>query len=165
MTTASALGYKNFGYEVSNPLGGIVAGVSDVAKFLREKFVDISAENLFTVTGSKKASLSSQAFEGLLDLVEEGESIPFDTFLESITFLRSLPDNFAVPDINTEPSGALTFEWYKGPYKVFVISINGTNTLEFATLSGKGNELRGKFNYSDELPKQLKYTLEMFLDN
>lgn len=163
MTTA-ALGYKNFGCEWSNPFGGIVAGVSDTAKSLREKFVDISTENLFTVTGSKRASLPSQAFEGLLELLEDGEGIPFDIFLESITFLRSLPADIGIPDINTEPSGALTFEWYKEPYKVFVISINGTNTLEFAALAGKGNELHGKFNYSGELPKQLKHTLEMFLE-
>ena len=162
MTTAT-LDYKNTAQWFHNPFVSVAMGVSDVAKNLASKFADYYSSRLMTITGSQAASIPSKAFEGLLEILEEGEKIPFEIFSESISFLKNLPINFEIPDIGIEPSGAITFEWYKSPFKVFVISINGTNTLEFAALVGRGNEWHGKMNYAGEMPAQIKAALERFL--
>ncbi len=162
MTTAT-LNYRNTAQRHHNPFVSVAVGVSDVAKKLASKFADYNSSRLMTITGSQEESLPSKAFEGLLEILEEGEQISFEIFSESISFLKNLPVNFEIPDIAQEPSGAIMFEWYKSPYKVFVISINGTNTLEFAALAGRGNELHGKMNYAGEMPVQIKTALEIFL--
>lgn len=159
MTTAT-LDYRN---TFTNPLAGVAIGVSDAAKSLKLKFADYNSSKLKTVTGSQEASIPSRAFEGLLEILNEGENIPFEIFSEALGFLKNLPVNFEIPDVGIEPSGAITFEWYKNPFKVFVISLNGTSTLEFAALSGRGNELHGKMNFTGEMPNQLKVALESFL--
>lgn len=162
MTTA-AIDYKNSYYGTYNPFAGKPVGVSDAAKNISAKIVNINRAKLKTVTGSRTASMPSQAFEGLLEILNEGESISFEIFSEALSFLKNLPENFGIPDIAQEPSGAITFEWYKSPFKVFIISINGTNTLEFAALAGRGNEWHGKMNYTGEMPIQIKTALEIFL--
>ena len=162
MTTA-AIDHRNTSYGAYNPFAGIAMGVSDAAKNISAKIVNINSARLQTVTGSQKASMPSQAFEGLLEVLNEGESISFEIISESLSFLKNLPANFEIPDIAQEPSGAITFEWYRTPFKVFVISINGTNTLEFAALAGRGNEWHGKMNYTGEMPIQIKTALEIFL--
>ena len=162
MTTAT-LDYRNTAQGFHNPFVSVAMGVSDVARNLAARFADYNSSRLMTITGSQEASMPSRAFEGLLEILEEGEQIAFEIFSESITFLKNLPSNFEIPDIAQEPSGAITFEWYKNPFKVFVISINGTNTLEFAALAGRGNEWHGKMNYTGEMPAQIKTALEIFL--
>lgn len=159
MTTAT-LDYKN---TFTNSLAGVAMGVSDVAKSIKSKFADYNSSKLKTITGSQEASMPSRAFKGLLEILDEGESISFEIFSEVLSFLKNLPIDFEVPDIGIEPSGAITFEWYRNPFKVFVISLNGTSTLEFAALSGRGNELHGKMNFTGEMPNQLKVALETFL--
>ena len=162
MTTA-AIDYRNSSYGAYNAFAGIAMGVSDAAKNISAKIVNINSARLQTVTGSQEASMPSRAFEGLLEILNEDESISFEIFSEALSFLKNLPSNLEIPDIGIEPSGAITFEWYKEPFKVFVISINGTSTLEFAALAGRGNEWHGKMNYAGEMPTQIKVALEIFL--
>ena len=162
MTTA-AIDYRNSSYGAYNAFAGIAMGVSDAAKNIRAKIVNINSARLQTVTGSQEASMPSRAFEGLLEILNEDESISFEIFSEALSFLKNLPSNLEIPDIGIEPSGAITFEWYKEPFKVLVISINGTSTLEFAALAGRGNEWHGKMNYAGEMPTQIKVALEIFL--
>lgn len=161
--TAAAIDYRNSSYGAYNPFAGIAMGVSDAAKNISAKIVNINSARLQTVTGSQEASMPSRAFEGLLEILNEGESISFEIFSEALSFLKNLPSNLKIPDIGIEPSGAITFEWYKEPFKVFVISINGTSKLEFAALAGRGNEWHGKMNYTGEMPIQIKTALEVFL--
>jgi hypothetical protein len=158
--TAATLDFSN---KFTNPFVGVAIGVSDVARSITSKIADYNSSKLKTVTGSQEASIPSQAFEGLLDILDEGECISYEIFSEAVGFLKHLPASFDVPDIGIEPSGAITFEWYKNPFKVFVISLNGTSTLEFAALSGRGNELHGKMNFTVEMPNQLKVALQTFL--
>ena len=162
MTTA-AIDYRNSSYGAYNAFAGIAMGVSDAAKNISAKIVNINSARLQTVTGSQEASMPSRAFEGLLEILNEDESISFEIFSEALSFLKNLPSNLEIPDIGIEPRGAITFEWYKEPFKVLVISINGTSTLEFAALAGRGNEWHGKMNYAGEMPTQIKVALEIFL--
>lgn len=161
--TAAAIDYINPSYGANKQFAGIATGVSDAAKNISAKIININSARLQTVTGRQEASMPSQAFEGLLEILNEGESISFEIFSEALSFLKNLPVNFGIPDIAQEPSGAITFEWYKEPFKVFVISINGTSTLEFAALAGRGNEWHGKMNYIGEMPVEIKTALEVFL--
>lgn len=161
--TSATLVNRNFDYGLRNPLQGFAMGVSDAAKSIKAKLSNITESNLTTITGINEAGFSSKAFTSLIYLMIDGEKIPYEIFSESIDFLKQLPLDIPIPDIGNEPNGAVTFEWYVNPYKVFVISINGTNTLEFAALIGKGNEWHGKVNYSGEMPLQIKTALEMFL--
>ena len=161
--TAAAVNYRKSEQGLFNPFAGIAIGVSEVAKTISAKFIYINDSKLKTVTGHAKASMPSKAFSALLEILDEGENVSYAAFTEAIVFLQNLPVNFGLPDIGVEPSGAITFEWYKNPYKVFVISINGTNSIEFAALAGQGNELHAKMNYKDSMPVEIKSLLEIFL--
>ncbi|HNV88903.1 MAG TPA: hypothetical protein PKL53_08080 [Methylotenera sp.] len=161
--TSAAIDYRSTGYRHYNPIADIAIGVSDAAKSISAKIININNAKLRTVTGSQKASMPSKAFEALLEILGEGENISYAAFTEALIFLQNLPANFEIPDIGVEPSGAITFEWYKNPFKVFVISIDGTNSLEFAALAGSGNEMHAKMNYKDKMPIEIKSLLEIFL--
>lgn len=160
MTTA-ACDYRNTEYRNYNPFTEIGISVTDAAKRISAKIIDINNAQLKTVTGSQKASMPSKAFEALLEIL--GENISYVAFKETLIFLQNLPANLEIPDIGVEPSGAITFEWYKNPHNVFVISIDGTNSLELAALTGMGNELHAKMKYKDKMPSEITSLLEIFL--
>src|SRR5450830_1479941 len=161
MTIATA-DYRYSGQGFRNPILGIVAGVSDAANRLISLTNSIQESRLNTITGSQEATFSSKAFQGLMELHSENE-LSFEALKEAISFLQLLPAELEIPEADIEPNGAISFEWYKDPLNVFVISINGTQNLEFATLMGRGNELHGKMRYFGELPPPIKMALETFL--
>lgn len=82
---------------------------------------------------------------------------------EATQLLQVLPEEMCRPDISTEPSGAIAFEWYKSPSQTFVLSSNGTGSIEYAALLGPGNEIYGKINFVGDLPLPLRQLLSLFL--
>jgi hypothetical protein len=74
------------------------------------------------------------------------------TFLEAVMLLDQLPSELPLPEVIPEPTGNIAFEWYKGKRNVYVISIGGKSTIEYAGLFGRHSKTYGAEYFSDELP-------------
>lgn len=84
-------------------------------------------------------------------------------FDEAVTLLTALPSTFPPPEPLPEPNGSIAFEWYRGRDRVYVLSLSGTKSIEFAGLFGAGNELHGRVNFESALPKRIQQDLASFL--
>lgn len=76
--------------------------------------------------------------------------------------LNNLPEDIPAPTLMDEGNGFVALEWYKNPKNIFVISFNGTKTLEYASLFGRRSELRGQLEFVDEIPTLLMDQLRKF---
>lgn len=63
-------------------------------------------------------------------------AISEDTYEEARQFVHLLPSVCPTPSVTPEPSGHITFEWYRSPRRVLVVSLDGTRTLVYAGLYG-----------------------------
>lgn len=93
---------------------------------------------------------------------EGGEAISIETLVEGQKLLSLLPLSLPTPDFLPEATGAIAFEWYRGRDRVYVLSVSGAKTIEFAGLFGHGNELHGKVNFEDSLPSIIREHLREF---
>lgn len=73
---------------------------------------------------------------------------------EARELIALLPTLRPTPDITPEPSGHVSFEWYRGPRKVLVVSVNGTRVLTYAGLFGAG-KVSGAEPYDTALPPSI----------
>jgi hypothetical protein len=86
---------------------------------------------------------------------EGAAAVSVRTYQEAIKFLCSLPLTVSAPEVIPEPSGAIAFQWRKGPYFVFVASVNGTQRTSYAGLFGKGTTTYGTEDFSDAIPETI----------
>ena len=83
---------------------------------------------------------------------------------EAEYFFSLLPANIPLPEITVEPSGAVALEWYKNADWVFVISMLGNSTLEYAGLFGGVNKNYGAEPMAETVPKAILYNLQRWLN-
>lgn len=89
-----------------------------------------------------------------LDWDSEGaEPINEQTFIEALTLIDKLPSELPLPEMIPEPTGNIAFEWYKGKRNVYIISVGGKSSIEYAGLFGLNSKTYGVEYFSDELPK------------
>ena len=74
------------------------------------------------------------------------------TYLEATKLLDTLPSELPLPEVIPEPTGNIAFEWYKGKRNVYVISVGGESTIEYAGLFGRHSKTYGAEYFSGELP-------------
>lgn len=75
------------------------------------------------------------------------------TFSEAMMLLDKLPSELPLPEVMPEPTGNIAFEWYKGKKYVYVISVGGKSTIEYAGLFGRHSKTYGAEYFSGELPE------------
>ncbi len=51
-------------------------------------------------------------------------------------FVSALPDDLPLPEFAPENDGAISLDWIGSRYRVFTLSINGSNRLAYAWLDG-----------------------------
>ncbi len=83
---------------------------------------------------------------------EDAEPISENAAKEAERLLLALPSHIPIPDIFSDPTGAIAFEWYRRPKHRLVISFYGNGTPEFAGLLGAGNEVYGQTRIGNGLP-------------
>lgn len=66
-------------------------------------------------------------------------------------FLQILPPGFPVPEVGVDPDGEISLEWYRGPRKVFSVSLAGNGRLSYAGIFGL-RSTHGTDFLGDELP-------------
>ena len=94
---------------------------------------------------------------------EQAPPVTIKSFNEARDLLMLIPSSFPVPSFSPESSGAIAFEWYKNAKNVFVISVDGTQSIQYAGLFGDGNETHGKVNYAGSIPRVIQTLLDDFL--
>ena len=94
---------------------------------------------------------------------EGADPINEQTFQEALALLDELPSDLPLPEIIPEPTGNVAFEWYKGKRNVYVISVGGKSSIEYAGLFGSYTKTYGAEYFSDELPELiLSHILRLF---
>jgi hypothetical protein len=91
---------------------------------------------------------------------EGADPILLETVLEAHKLFSLLPSSVPTPELLPESTGAIAFEWYRGRNRVYVISVCGRKSIEFAGLYGLGNEVHGKVNFEDCLPVAIQDHLQ-----
>jgi len=156
MTTALAIG--NFrGLRASR--GG--TGVSAASEALDKLFVRV-LEHLSI------PAMQSEPLRGLLANLDEVyarcsqpgwdgyDAMPITeaAYEEALELITLFPTLCPPPDVSPDPSGHVSFEWYRSPRKVLVISVNGTRVLTFARLFGS-RKMSGAEPYDRSLPQPI----------
>ena len=93
---------------------------------------------------------------------EDADAITIEVLVEAKKLLDLLPSSIPTPEFLPEPTGAIAFEWYQGRNRVYVLSVSGNKTIEFAGLLGLGNEIHGKANFEESLPQIIQGQLREF---
>jgi hypothetical protein len=120
----------------------------------------------YYLASSSRAQRTQEWGEAISELIEDQDSentYSTAALSEIIELTEHFPLNIPLPSLVVEPSGAIACEWYVSPSHVFVLSVIGNQTLEFAALMGEGNEINGRRHYAGALPEIITSTLRQFL--
>jgi len=154
MTTACA---------VTNSSGILVlprnSGVSEGALRLEEGFRDLPKDYDHTLTIGQHYR---KALGELAKAVQECSADDWDGYGaraisgtscdNAVRFSRMLPADVPLPEVDVDPDGEVTFEWYVGPRQVFSVTIGSNDELVYAGLFGS-NKTHGTEHLGDELPE------------
>ena len=80
--------------------------------------------------------------------------ITMDTYNEARELITLLPTQCPPPDVMPDPSGHVSFEWYKSLRRVLVVGVIGTKVMTYAGLVGSG-KMSGADPYDKSLPKSI----------
>lgn len=76
---------------------------------------------------------------------------------EAVQFVKMLPSNIPLPEALPEPTGAVSFEWYKKSGHVFITSLSGDGIVEYAGLFGNDNKSYGSERIGNSIPDIILY--------
>lgn len=65
--------------------------------------------------------------------------------------IDALPSSIPTPEIGAEPTGDIDFEWYRGKWQVFSISIGGKHRITYAGIFA-GSKVHGSEYFEETLP-------------
>lgn len=82
-------------------------------------------------------------------------AIPLEAANFAKRLLLALPSYLPAPDFYGDPSGAISFEWYRRPKHRLVISVYSSGRIEYAGLLGVDNEIYGALRMGGGMPKIL----------
>lgn len=139
-------------------------GCSTTAQRLRGMFDDVLNSETSVVLGERYRSLAEAFLEALAGNWDGYGAQPTDhaTLAKASALLRALPTGIPDPEIGVDPSGQITFEWYRGPRRVFTMSIHRDGDLSYAMLLG-GEKTHGSAHFGEEIPQQVGWILGQFL--
>jgi hypothetical protein len=151
---------------------GTSAGASKYAKQIPSQYGEFISRFIESATGSAKVAEPRQAIFDVYHRCresnwdgDEASAITVMTAVQAEKLLRALPSYLPVPDIFADPTGAISFEWYRRPKHRLVLSIYGDGSIEFAALLGIGNETYGAARLDNGLPGVVRDHLRyLFVD-
>ncbi|MEI9475243.1 MAG: hypothetical protein WCO26_01515 [Deltaproteobacteria bacterium] len=129
-------------------------------------FSDIDSGNTTQTLGGRRellndlneisAKYSNSGWDGY-----DARPISGSAYLEAEKLIRALPisPTFPMPEIIPEPTGGITFEWYREKRQVFILSVSGKNEIVYSGLFGV-NKIHGIEYFGDSLPSVIFSTLK-----
>lgn len=101
------------------------------------------------------------ALIALTDSIGDDSTVsPYAAF-QAFGFLAQLPDVFPLPDIEAEPAGRLTFDWYKGPRAMLSVSLGKRDAIAYAVTVGP-NASHGVIEPGGDFPTEIVGYLSTF---
>jgi len=151
---------------------GTSAGASSYAKEIPSQYRDFICRFIESATGSQQIAEPRQAIFEIYHRCREKDwnrqgasAISATAAVQAERLLLALPSFLPVPEIFADPTGAISFEWYRRPKHRVVLSIYGDGSIEFAALLGVGNEAYGATRMEDGLPRIVRDHLQyLFAD-
>lgn len=139
-------------------------GSSDTAKQLRGIFDRVFSSDTSVVLGERYSDLVEAVLEASVPNWDGYGALPTDnvTFQQAVRFLRALPTAIPDPEIGVDPSGQITFEWYRGPRRVFTVSLHADGDLSYAMLVGR-ERTYGSAYFVEEIPEQVAFLFGQFM--
>ena len=77
--------------------------------------------------------------------------------------LQTLPADIPLPDVEVDPDGEVSFDWYDDADGVFSVSIGDTGRLAFAGMF-RQSKVHGVEYFYDEIPRPILFYLHQMLD-
>jgi hypothetical protein len=72
----------------------------------------------------------------------------------ALRFSKLLPMSVPVPEVDIDSDGEVKFEWYRGPRRVFSVTVRSNGELAYAGLVG-ASKVHGTEHLGDELPNSI----------
>jgi hypothetical protein len=91
------------------------------------------------------------------------ERVEPSTYSYANQFLQMLPANQSVLDIAVDTDGEILFEWDRGRWQTFSVSVGRDGTLTFAGLFGQ-TKIHGTEHLREALPLVIAHCLERLAD-
>lgn len=142
----------------------IDAGVSTDAGFLKSLRDDFYKRREETVTLSMRAGLPRETREELIEINTnhndfgwdgyDAQPIDNETLEKAYLFLLSLSDSIPLPEVEADPSGEISFEWYRSPTQIFNMRINKLDELTYAGLFGS-DRVHGRKYFRGKLSEDI----------
>lgn len=85
-------------------------------------------------------------------------------FQEMRNLICALPSFISVPDVIPEPDGAIGLEWENDEGHSFIISLNGTNIINYAGMFGEDIETYGTEQFKGNIPKAILHNLKRLFE-
>lgn len=76
------------------------------------------------------------------------------TLKNGARFALSIPLGVEMPDIDADPEGAITFEWYRSPHKILYVSIDSEGKFYYAASEGTRSQ-KGSGYLKSSFPVEL----------
>ena len=134
--------------------------VSDEAVLLRKLFGLVAESRRESVALSRLLSVAGATLE---DVYRNASVENWDgygaramspaAYEHAKAFLEALPTTAPIPDVVPEPDGEVAFEWDRGPWCVFSVSVGSDGTLSYAGLYGRRTKAHGTELFVDAVPK------------
>jgi len=83
--------------------------------------------------------------------------------LNAEDFIRALPNDLSMPECSPETDGAISFEWVRSSYRLFMISIGQSRRISYAWLDGSGKGHGVEFFDGKTLPTRLIQGIQSIL--
>jgi hypothetical protein len=167
MTTASFEIKNNYKVIVSRNIPSEDRGMSAQASILKTHCVN--AVKQFTqpfTTGQKQRELTASIFLLLQNIAvlpeqnDEGVNPPnHHTILNALKFASLIPSKYPNPEIDVDPDGEVSFEWYIKPSQILTASIRSDGRIVYAGL----NDME-KVSGKDYLKERFPSGIAAFLD-
>lgn len=149
-----------------------VPGASDDATLIAKSCKELVGRFIRSATGNERLQQPLDVLEEIhercsgADWDSDGAAaIARSAIRDAQRLLFALPVAFPLPEIFPEGTGAVAFEWYRGPSRRYVATMAGNGSIEFAALAGIGNGLYGELRFTGEMPKQMRDQLiDLFAD-
>jgi len=85
-----------------------------------------------------------------------------ETYERARLFLNLIPTTAPPAEVSAEPDGEISFEWRRGPWRLFSVSVGPTSRLTYAGLFGR-RRAHGTEFFVNELPEVITRNLRRLL--
>jgi hypothetical protein len=145
------------------------SAVSRDAELLRNLLADVIE---FPADRSSAAERKSQLIDSVLNAAGEASTDNWDhdgaravrtTVVESaVRFAEMLPATVPLPEVSPDADGDISFDWHRGPRRVFSVSLGADGVLRYAGLFGYNSTYGTEF-LAESLPSAVRINLRRTL--